>query len=99
VRARACVCVCMCVCVYMYIYVYIYTYIHTHTHTHIPLLLLRWHYSPMRTFAPLMDFSHSALILTSLSTFQFCIINICLYIVPPSDLLVVLLFDFPEDYC
>jgi len=38
----------------------------------------------MRTVASLMDFSQSALILTSLSTFQFCIINISLYIVPAS---------------
>ena len=37
------------------------------------LLLLRWHYSPMRTFASLMFFSQSALFLTS---FQLLILHL-----------------------
>jgi len=37
------------------------------------ILLLRWHYSPMPTFASLMDFSHSARFFTSRSSLSFWI--------------------------
>jgi hypothetical protein len=39
----------------------------------IPLLLLRWHYNPMQTFASIMDFSQSALFFDL--SFQF--LNLC----------------------
>ena len=48
-------------------------------------LLLKWHYSPMRTFASLMDFSHAALFLDiTFQFFNFAFINNRLYTVPPS---------------
>jgi hypothetical protein len=46
------------------------------------------------TFAPVMDICQSALFFTSLSNSNFAFINICLYSVPPSVFLVVLLVDF-----
>ena len=45
-------------------------------------LLVRWHYSPMRTFAFLKDFSQSALFFwLPFPIFKFACINICSYIV------------------
>jgi hypothetical protein len=38
------------------------------------LLLLRWHYSPKRTFSPLMDFFHSVLLFDH--SFQFLIFHL-----------------------
>ena len=49
------------------------------------LLLLRWHYSPMQTFASLMDCPQSTLFFWPIfPVFNFASVNICLYAVPPS---------------
>jgi hypothetical protein len=62
------------------------------------LMLLRWHYSAMPTFASFMDFSQSALF--SLS-FRFVILHLLLVFVHSCTIcfLVFPLFDFSEDYC
>jgi hypothetical protein len=41
------------------------------------ILLPRWHYSPMRTFASLMDFSQSALFFELFPVFNFAFVNVC----------------------
>jgi len=50
------------------------------------LLLLRWHYSTMRTFPSIMDFSQSALVFDL--SFQFVILHLLiisvLYTIPPT---------------
>ena len=46
--------------------------------------IIIWHYSPLRTFASLMDFSHSAVFLLLFPVFNFAFINVCLYTVLPS---------------
>jgi len=70
--------------------------------THHHHLLLRRRYSPMQTFASLKDFYKSALIFHlyfQLVIFYNFPLNIHLYTIPPSVFLVILLVDFPEDYC
>ena len=65
------------------------------------LLLLFWHYSQMRTFPSLMNFSQSALYTYFDISCRFVILHLFI-----SDctkfhhlFLVLLLVDFPEDYC
>jgi hypothetical protein len=70
----------------------------TKTTIFLPLLLLRWPYSPMRTFASLMDFSQSALLFDL--PVQIVILHLSIYVCTQCHhlFLVVLLVDFPEQY-
>ena len=61
-------------------------------HSFVILRLVRWHYSPMRTFTSFMDCFQSALFFISLSNFAF--INICSYTIPPFFLYFFLLLYF-----
>jgi hypothetical protein len=62
-------------------------------------LLLRWHYSSMRPFAPVLDISQSALLfdLSFKSVILHLLISVCTQF--HHLILVVLLVDFPENYC
>ena len=60
------------------------------------LLLLRWYCCPTRTLASLMDFSQSAMFLNLFPAFNFILISVHISTI---CFLVVLLGDFPEDYC
>jgi len=64
----------------------------------LPLLLHRWHYSPMWTFASLMDFSSQ---LCFWPLFSVLILHLLISVVQSYTIcfLVVLLVDLPGNYC
>jgi len=61
-------------------------------------ILLRWHYSSMRPFAPVLDLSQSTLLfdLSFKSVILQLLISVCTQF---RHLFLVLLVDFPENYC